>query len=467
MKGLSEHVIDEIYEKYISGKNIDALILQYELPVLAKDFYRIFPPALDRSSVCQHCAKPMYRLRPSRAASKRTSEYERVCMCGHEEHAHRKDTNYKKMCICHGCLKEESAARLAEEKRRQAAGNALRADIARSNGQIAPVSLHSLSLREIASLMALISCRAKEDLSTIFPMAPDLGRGQYCPTQSYAMELVDGLYKKGILVVDPINTPILAFTGQKSPLDKAYWLLNAHVSDGERLTLGQTLKWLTELFSKGAWNTRWTVDILDLWMDIAVEECVQFLQARIDITRHLQFPAQLKTRALFRKLLKDYSVSEIYCLCYMAQEGASAFLGHKRCEGQEHASNSIPWRLSTLAEKYSSGRKLTPFNRDPNIPRSALSRTLFDTILGTKNDTGFNHCPDQYWHSILRHESRYSHTTEDVTTGAGKHYVACSACGSPDVNVRFGADCDRLVIACPDCGSRSWYANEDAHPPSR
>lgn len=188
-----------------------------------------------------------------------------------------------------------------------------------------------------------------------------------------------------------------------------------------------------------------------------MEECVQYLEMRIQETRSLQFSAEEKTRAELRLLLQDYRVTQIYSFCFMAVKDASAFLDHVSCKGVKHASNTVPGSLKSIAARYTTkGKEPFSYHRDSRCPRSAVSRALFDTILHLEDDAGFKFPPVTYWKEVL--EPRYSKNLGEAAAGVigGKHYLMCLDCFSPDVCLRFSSQ-QQIEMTCPECGARATF----------
>lgn len=461
ISGLSPEVIDEIYEKYISGEKVKSLIDGYGLNVPVSQFYRIFPPVYDGVVTCRHCGQRMYFFRPSKSSYGQSYNEQRYCSCGHRE-ARTGSTQVRlRDCGCSECHKEALALMQKKEKERLEADVKRRSQLLSAYKFSKPVPFESLSLREVIGLLAFLSCRATEDLSMILPLSTAEANSLFSATETHSISLLRSLYKKGVLEVDARNSSLEAFASEdisRFYLSLVHWHPNVSVGGGETACpLSELWPWLTHLFSHGGWNETWGAEILDLWIELSVEECVQYLDMKIKETRSLQFSAEEKTRTELRRLLQDYSVAQIYSFCFMAVKDASAFLDHVNCKGVKHASNTVPGSLKSIAARYTTkGREAFPYHRDSRCPRSAVSRVLFDTILGLGDDVGFKSPPVSYWKEKLG--KIYGKDVGDAAAEVvpGKHYLTCLDCFSPDVCVRFNSQ-QQIEMACPDCGVRTTF----------
>lgn len=462
IKDLPDSIVDEIYAKYIAGEKIKTLIDEYSLTVSTSQFYKIFPPIYDGDSTCRHCKNRMYFFRPSKTSSNLREQ--RYCSCGHYEPRNGIIKTYRDQCSCSGCRTEAAVLNRAREKEKQDAIARRRVELLNAYTPRHPVSFESLSLRDVVGLMALVSCRADENLSFILPLSTNFPGNPYSPTEKYSIDLLRSLFKRGILEVDAQHSSFEAFSAEDINtfyLSSVHWKPNIFLH-GENLTCSiETLwPWLLEFFSNGGWLKSWNAEIIDLWTEIGVEECVQYLHMKIQETKSLQFTAEEKTRAELRSLLQSYSVAQIYMFCYMAVKDASAFLDHVDCNGVKHASNTIPGKLKSIAAKYSTkGKEPFSYHRDTRAPRSSVSYILFNTILNLEDDAGFQLSPSIYWEQELK--ARYCESTEEEFGGAtsGKHYLTCLDCTSPDVNLRFNEGM-QILMECTDCGSRTTFAKQ-------
>lgn len=457
-------MIDEIYAKYISGSKIKSLIEDYGLVVPVSQFFKIFPPVYDGVTVCRHCGQRMYFFRPSKS-SYSLSSHQRHCSCGHREWRDGVPQRGSLHCDCLECRKATLALNEARERARLEANAKRRYELLAAYQFRAPVSFESLSLREVTALYALLSCRATEDLSLILPLSTPSSGSLFSATGSASTDLLSALYKGGVLDVDAHSSSLDAFAAENPNsfyLSLVCWQPNVSISgDGKRCPLNELWPWLLDFFAYGGWNDKWSADVLGLWIELGVEECVQYLEMRLQTTKSLQFSAEEKTRAELRLLLQDYSVSQIYNFCFIAVRDAAAFLEHEYCKGAKHASNTIPGKLKSIAASYKAKeREIPSYYRDTRCPRSSLSRALFDSILQLDDDVGFKFPSAKYWREELEPKYHQQTSVSEENNAAGKHYLMCIDCLSPDVNLRFNSQ-RQIEMVCPDCGARSaWSALE-------
>lgn len=457
---LSSEQVDEMYLKYTLGVKIKELIEYYQLAVTPNRFYSIFPPVECDNKKCRHCGSEMYYFR-SRREFKADAKIKCNCnKCGHEELVG--DVGQHK-CMCKKCEGEARAtANIREiEKKQQEAISREKLFIANSAKQ--SVAFESLSLRDVLSLAAFLSCQ-RNDWSGVSLSLNEVDVQEiYSPMENYSNKLLLSLFQNQVLVVDSHNSPLDAFTSDgitpRYPA-KIYWKPNVHIGVGnEPSSLNELSLYLAEFFSGGGWLHHWSCDIPAIWMEIAIEECLQYLDALIRATKNLRLLSQERIRNVFHDLLQSFSVSQIFFFCFRSVKEAAAFLEDKSCSGYQHASNTIPVKLNSLPKMYLlDDQKFIPrnFNRDSKSPQSAISRIFFDQILRLEDDAGFKASPAKYWADNLK-----SIFPEDVgrmpdSFMPGKHYLRCLGCHSPDVSLRFH-EADGILMSCPDCGEKHYF----------
>lgn len=460
VKELPTLLVDEIYAKYISGEKIKVLIKDYDLDVSVSQFFKIFPPVYDGDATCRYCGQRMYFFRPSKS-SYGTSHLQRSCQCGHCEWRSEARVSSPLRCDCAECRKAALALSEEKEKERLAADILFRRKLLSTHSFRTPVRFSSLSLKEVAALFALLNYWAAEDLSMIQPLSREIGF-PYTANADVSTELLRLLYQNRVIEVDAQNSSLDAFSREDHGpffLYRVCWQPNIDIrGDGIRCPLNELWPWLLNFFSHGGWEEKWSTEILELWMDLGVEECVQYLEMRLGTTKNLEFSAEEKTRAEFRLLLEEYSVSQIYNFCLIAVKDAASFLEHETCKGAKHASNTIPGKLKSIAAHYKAKeREIPSYHREARCPQSALSRALFHSILCLDGDVGFKCSPLIYWEEQLKTRLQASNSRREENYAGGKHYLMCLDCLSPEVNLRFNSQ-HQIEMVCPDCGERTLWS---------
>ena len=206
-----------------------------------------------------------------------------------------------------------------------------------------------------------------------------------------------------VIYVDAEESPLDAFAEDDINtycMGKVTYLSNVTFDGKGRLDPSELLSKLGERFRNGYWQDDWTEELLPLWQDIALEECVAYVAERADFY-DLDIPNEEKLREIFRRLLDDFSVSEIWYMISAAYMTAAAFFQSAKCKSRAHATNTVPSKIVSLSEQ-PNGR-IRKWSRIKYIPRCAATEVLFDVVLGSSGDAGFNLRPGQQWGTLLEH----------------------------------------------------------------
>ncbi len=130
-----------------------------------------------------------------------------------------------------------------------------------------------------------------------------------------------------------------------------------------------------------------------LWQDIALHECVEFLQHEMK-KHHLPFKRGEMTDRVLKDGLTTYSVGQMYNHIYGATQAAAAYSVEKAGEITIfQAANSVVRRIENRIERARvNDYDIKNYRRNFECPQSMISRVLFDTVLGI-GDVGFNEKP--------------------------------------------------------------------------
>jgi hypothetical protein len=420
---LSSAQVEELYDRYISGESNAALIDAYQLSIPAGMLVQAFPPfVLDMQ--CRHCGVQMLFQRPGKSSLMDNHGHAAYCeACGHMEPMMTLARSFRKHCPCQHCKNEaQEATRCAE----QTVENAIREQYALD--QHKAVAAGKLSLRQLVALAALFFSRATEKLETIHPNNAEAGFPMLLtPTLDADIRFLRTLTGAAIIRPDPTRSPSSAFVLGKDGVNYDYYLTKVHYAvllslDGlDRASLKDVWSEVWRRF-KETWPRGWEDEVLELWLDIALEECVQYLQLQI-AEYGLEFTAGEKTQEILRNLLFDFSVAQIYLFIYRSVKDAAAFYQSSACSGRKHASNTIPGKIKQTADNYRTNRwEVKSFHRDSRAPRSAISQVFFDTVLQLEEDAGFTHPPVTYWNRTLKArvaERVEKNNYEEVNAGEG------------------------------------------------
>lgn len=280
---------------------------------------------------------------------------------------------------CDECLAVE-AAQEAELKMSMLIGSEKRA-------LSQELQLQDLELEHIAYLLALVRFSGSEDLSEIGEYGL-VRSGMLSPSKEFDIEILRTLYSQQVVYVSPTST-LAAITVADSSgkysfnLEYVRWKialqngLSAYANIYS--CLEDTLKERVREF--GAASLRELCDRL------ALEECLAYLN--LTLTEHrLGYNFGDKTRVVMNKALEGFPVAEVYSFILRAAKDAAAF--YQRGAGsKDHASKTVPGSIERQCERaLANGWQVTSFNRNYNLPQSALSRVVYNSLFGT-DDGGF------------------------------------------------------------------------------
>ena len=136
------------------------------------------------------------------------------------------------------------------------------------------------------------------------------------------------------------------------------------------------------------------LEITQLWNEIAVGECISYLQYRLKKVG-FQFQPGNKTKEVFRQLLKNFSVSQIYYIIWCKVSDASRWFLEGGVSKPRAASSVIGacQRYGETARFYE--RELPQYHRPSDCPRSVLTRFFYYDVLKLGYQADYI-CPDSF-----------------------------------------------------------------------
>lgn len=413
MGHLSRTQINELIRRYYAQDDCVALANDYLIEIDPIEFADNLHASM-RHGQCRHCGQGYSFLAPSQIEYKR-GYAERILNCSKCEHkayieieqtGFLDDSNYGLSfrvveytdssgmfsCTCRSCETE----RLRDPIRRRQSIHKAYAPPKK------PVEIQSLSLKDVVCLLGLLWNRSPEEKANI-ALTPDAERLPLTPQDRVTWDWMRVLTASQAVYVDSVTSPLNAFKEDKVStyfMDKVNYLVNVTLDGEIRASPTQLLSALVDKFRKGYWHNPWTDELLPLWFDIAISECMAYVEDRAYFYK-LDVPNEEKLREIFLTLLEDFSVSQIWYMISTAYWSAAAFCRSDKCMSLAHASNTVPSKIISLSEQPSN--KIRQWSRIPEIPRCAVAEVLFDIMLGAQDDAGFNLCPGREWRKLLDH----------------------------------------------------------------
>lgn len=241
-----------------------------------------------------------------------------------------------------------------------------------------------MSFELMAKLMALLKHSASEEMTTIQPIRENKD-DPFSPNEGYSRSIISELLSNNAITFDPqSNMDRIIFNEDESisyyPFD-IHWLVPL---GPDYSTLGEFYISLEEqlpemLRIEGA---------EELIAELCMQECLAYLE-HILTEHRLPFKPGEKTRLVLEKGLQHFCVSQMYAIIWSTGNNTASYYMRSNISKQQ-AANSVVSRIDgymdrALAENWD----VKSYRRLFNLPQSALSRLVFNNLLGT-SDGGFN-----------------------------------------------------------------------------
>lgn len=375
---LTAEELELLIERYYAGEKTMALIQEFGLQVAPSQLVSLFPLLVHPDRICPYCQTPMISRRPSRSAVEREFYLEEIAcpIC------HHRDTDD---CLCATCRRIRETGLQEEEARK--------CRLIQEAYPLHPKNrrpLASLTLRERVLLGALLRSGLEESTDKIKPLAKQ--RIKLSPLYDGDIEILRSLYMNSVIAVHPSSSTDAFGSSDDAPYPEAVWLDKAifQVSVDSSPDEPNAIRLLSHP-DEQAFSTFPEHDFYEVWKEIALEECLEYLIYRLE---QVGFPVNVgnKTTAIFDDLLDSFSTAQICCIIYKSIAYASASYLEKKMS-KHHATNYAVDSCRRMGERYLANRwDITGYHRDFNCPQSVLSQFFFDRVLCI-GDEGFSRCP--------------------------------------------------------------------------
>lgn len=374
LEHLSEKEIEELIERYYNQERIKDLLEAYRLNIASGQLIRLFPPRVS-DNICPYCNENMVK----RFASRAYNNYDDGdVICEACKHIHDSFG-----CRCHNC---RNAERERVIKEREEKHQAIKVILDKMNER--RISSEELTLEEKIYLGALFRVGLSEDLSIINPV--NSFYIPLAPTDNYSTEILENLSSRNIIGISPesdvdafdeVDFANNSFTYTTHGIKRT---LLIDVNEGDKKSFFESLMNPTyELLPEDAY---------DLWLKIALNECLEYFYYSVRNVFGAEYNAGNKTLSVFTEMLKNLSVSQVFCLIYRATNTALRFQV-ERGVYRKYAVNTIIGNAQNFAERaLNNNWSTTKYSRPRECPQSALSKFFFDRVIKIGDD-GFNMPP--------------------------------------------------------------------------
>lgn len=377
--------IESLMNKYYNGVKASDIIKEYNIDTTSSKLYTLFPPIICEDIICPVCNEPMYKERDSKSSYSWNKKKPFCAICGHTDEI---------ICKCNYCIAEREKVRKLNEERKVRILQEKREKIKKVYDlNIVPVNYSELNFREKVFLGALLRTSLSEDMEVILPLN-DAER-ELAPTIGYIKEILSYLIGRGIISVDS-NSSIDAFLDSNEEKDiefpNVYYITMVKyriniVGDEEIKNI------LSKIINPKSFSDADKEDALNIWKEIALEECIEYFEYQMKSVR-FDFNIGEKTIAIFKDLLENFSVSQIYGIIYKSVANATKYY-QESSVSKKQAANSVIGGCQRYAERAMINNwELAKYSRIKELPQSMISEFFFDRVIGV-GSLGFNMPPSE------------------------------------------------------------------------
>lgn len=377
--------IESLMNKYYNGVKASEIIKEYNIDTTSSKLYTLFPPIICEDIICPVCNEPMYKERDSKSSYSWNKKKPFCAICGHTDEI---------ICKCNYCIAEREKVRKLNEERKVRILQEKREIIKKVYDlNIVPVNYSELNFREKVFLGALLRTSLSEDMEVILPLN-DAER-ELAPTIGYIKEILSYLIGRGVISVDS-NSSIDAFLDSNEEKDiefpNVYYITMVKyriniVGDEDIKNI------LSKIINPKSFSDADKEDALNIWKEIALEECIEYFEYQMKSVR-FDFNIGEKTIAIFKDLLENFSVSQIYGIVYKSVANATKYY-QESSVSKKQAANSVIGGCQRYAERAMINNwELAKYSRIKELPQSIISEFLFDRVIGV-GSLGFNMPPSE------------------------------------------------------------------------
>ena len=327
------------------------------------------------NELCPFCDIPMFSHRKSKS-----SDSKEVIFC--QECKHTLNDSY---CKCEACIERKKREKEIRKEERQIIdninNNILREDYLYDKDM--PIDIEELNIRDKLYISALLRTSLSEDLMDIKSLSSAVLT--LAPTEEFREKIISYLRSRKIIIFSP-NTPLDSLIFNIDGIEGCYpfdTVFRLNVSQDEDAIKIEKLLHL---------NIEEDIDEelkLELWLEIGLYECIEFLYARMDEYGLPKSHIGEKTISSIKEALKEFSISQVYNFIWGASINASDFYKNSNVS-KKHAVNTIAGTILKRSERaIAEHRETKKFGRDWHYPQTVISEVFFNNILKI-GDKGFD-----------------------------------------------------------------------------
>jgi len=380
-KQLSEKELELLEARYYAGEKVSILIDEFQLDVAPSSLVQLLPTRVLDGTICPYCKVPMHQRPSSRSALKGGYGIPiPFCdACGHKSIG---------PCSCKNC-------QMTLEERYSSEQHVFERQLLELKHLERTCVTNPLnySFQQAFYLVGLCRAGRCEDGSLIHSIQDQ--EVPLAPTKSLTIEIVQSLYNQQIIDISLSNTPDSFICGESGAIEPKWDLLQFDLDLGvdEQESLGIYNEHEAMLRNKEKWPAPWIDELLDLWRELALHECLRYLEVILN-DHGFKFRAGTKTQQVLNDTLRNFSIAQICNLIWAAVRDASGYLLRERVSYQQ-AANTVVGSIQRKAERaLSEGWSIKPFQRDYRCSESILA-ALFSHVTTSLGERYFTVAPSE------------------------------------------------------------------------
>lgn len=352
--------------RYYNGEKSTLLVQEYNIDVKNSLLLKTFPLKIHNDKLCLFCNIPMISQRESKSTYTSRWYKEKIfCQeCNHEyDNAH---------CRCFNCKERRN------QRQQSINDEQLKILVSYCNAQI-PIDIQQLSIKTKVYLCSLLRANLSENLNYINSV--NTSKLSFAPTQDYQRKIIVDLFHQNIICFSP-RTNLDSITIENNQIKSFVALKATYELNIKKEEYASTITNLLHLNNINNINSE---ERLELWLEIGLHECLEFLYAKMDEynlpTEHIGD----KTIHAIKDALTHFSISQVFNFLWNATKSAAAFY-QKDHISKQYAVNTIANNILKSKEKAIAEQwDVKKYGRDYNYPQTLISEVFFNNLLSIGN----------------------------------------------------------------------------------
>jgi len=370
---LSQEQINELCNRYETGETNKSLIEEFKIDIYNSGLVKLLPPKIT-SENCIHCNKPFWVKR-----SKRKSSYSNDPFCPECGHIN------EWYCKCDNC---KEAERIEQEQRTQKVYGLIKNRFGPSDE--IKRKLSDISTEELIYLSAFI--RAADTDSSFSNISFHSSSFKLSPNKYFDQEIINLLIDASLIYMVSIPEYYTESVESELDLDNIDLFICHYTLNVTDNMLDETDIWNALYYPQKRINSEELNR--EIWMKIVSHECLEYVICMVEdiginywyTDKHLQHT---------REILKNFSVSQFYCMFFSCLKTATYNQTKNHWSGRETLHKSVVSTLKRSESAISNGWNISKYNRNRNTKRSTISEVFFNLFLSI-DQAGFYECPTTY-----------------------------------------------------------------------